>query len=62
VGENGEKVDKVIGGLHWLNSMGIQTVIGGVAHVDKIKPLEIIGEKVIPAIARLQPKVAAPAR
>jgi F420-dependent oxidoreductase-like protein len=62
VGENGEKVDKVIGGLHWLNSMGIQTVIGGVAHVDKIKPLEIIGEKVIPAIAKLQPKVAAPAR
>ncbi|HEY0493004.1 MAG TPA: LLM class F420-dependent oxidoreductase [Candidatus Dormibacteraeota bacterium] len=62
VGENGEKVDKVIGGLHWLNGMGIQTVIGGVAHVDKIKPLEIIGEKVIPAIANLHPKVAAPAR
>jgi F420-dependent oxidoreductase-like protein len=62
VGENGEKVDKVIGGLHWLNGMGIQTVIGGVAHVDKIKPLEVIGEKVIPAIANLQPKVAAPAR
>jgi len=62
VGENGEKVEKAIGGLHWLNSMGIQTVIGGVAHVDKIKPLEIIGEKVIPAIANLQPKVGATAR
>jgi F420-dependent oxidoreductase-like protein len=62
VGENGEKVDKVIAGLHWLNSMGIQTVIGGVAHVDRIKPLEIMAAKVIPAVANLQPKVAATAR
>jgi len=61
VGENGEKVDKVIGGLHWLSGMGIQTVIGGVAHVDKIKPLEIMGQKVIPAVANLEPKVGASA-
>ena len=59
VGKNGEKVDKVIGGLHWLNSLGIQKAIGSVAHVDQIKPIEILGEKVIPAIARLQPEVAA---
>ena len=61
VGENGEKVDKVIGGLHWLSGMGIQTVIGGVAHVDKIKPLEIMGQQVIPAVANLEPKVGASA-
>jgi F420-dependent oxidoreductase-like protein len=61
VGENGEKVDKVIGGLHWLSGMGIQTVIGAVTHVDRIKPLEIMGQKVIPAVAKLEPKVGASA-
>ena len=59
VGENGEKVDKVIGGLRWLNSMGIQKAIGSVAHVDRIKPLEIIGAKVIPAVAGVEPPVPA---
>src|SRR2546428_213239 len=59
VGENGENVGKVIGGLQWLASMGIQTVIGGVPHVDRIKPLEIIGEKLIPAVANLEPAAAA---
>jgi F420-dependent oxidoreductase-like protein len=61
VGENGEKVDEVIAGLHWLAGMGIQTVIGSVPHIDRIKPLEVIGERVIPAVASLQP-VAASAR
>ena len=55
VGENGEKANQVIGGLRWLAGMGIQTVIGGVPHIDRIKPLEIIGEKVIPAVADLTP-------
>ncbi len=59
VGENGENVGKVIGGLQWLAGMGIQTVIGGVPHVDRIKPLEIIGEKLIPAVADLEPAAAA---
>src|SRR5438067_2913508 len=59
VGEHGEKVGQVIGGLKWLAGMGIQTVIGSVPHVDRIKPLEIIGEKVIPAVADLQPATAA---
>jgi F420-dependent oxidoreductase-like protein len=53
VGENGEKVGQVIGGLRWLAGMGIQTAIGSVPRVDRIKPLEIIGEKVIPAVANL---------
>ena len=58
VGENGEKVGQVIGGLRWLAGMGIQTVIGGVSRVDRIKPLEIIAEKVIPAVADLEPAAA----
>jgi F420-dependent oxidoreductase-like protein len=62
IGDNGEKVDKVIGGLQWLAGMGIQTVVGHVPHIDRITPLEIIGEKVIPAVANLQPTAAASAR
>ena len=58
VGENGEKADEVIGRLHWLASMGIENVIGGVRGVSTIKPLEIIGERVIPAVAKLEPQVA----
>jgi F420-dependent oxidoreductase-like protein len=59
VGDNGEKVDQLVNGLRWLAGMGIQTAIGSVPHVDRIKPLEIIGEKVIPAVASLA--VASPA-
>jgi F420-dependent oxidoreductase-like protein len=59
VGENGEKVGRVIGGLRWLAGMGIQAAIGSVPHVDRIKGLEIIGEKVIPAVADLQPSAVA---
>jgi F420-dependent oxidoreductase-like protein len=54
VGEKGEKVDEIIGQLHWLAGMGIETVIGGVKDVWRIKPLEILGERVIPAVANLE--------
>jgi F420-dependent oxidoreductase-like protein len=53
VGEKGEKVGEVIGGLRWLAGMGVQTVIGVVPNVDRIEPLEIIGREVIPAAADL---------
>jgi hypothetical protein len=33
--------------------MGIQTVIGYVPQVDRITPLEVLGRKVIPAVADL---------
>jgi F420-dependent oxidoreductase-like protein len=59
VGENGEKVDEVIAQLHWLAGMGVETVIGSVIDVWKIKPLEIIGERVIPAVAKLQAQASA---
>jgi F420-dependent oxidoreductase-like protein len=53
VGENGEKVGEVIGGLRWLAGMGNETVIGFVPGVDRITPLEVIGREVIPAVADL---------
>jgi len=57
VGERGEKVGRIIGGLRWLARSGIQTVIGSVKDVQRIAPLEIIGEKLIPAVAELQPTI-----
>lgn len=53
VGENGDKVDELLGRLRWLGGMGIQTVMGFVPHVDRITPLEILGREVIPAVAGL---------
>jgi F420-dependent oxidoreductase-like protein len=57
-GEKGDKVDEIIGRLHWLAKMGIETVIGGVKDVWRIKPLEIIGERLIPAVAKLEAQAA----
>jgi F420-dependent oxidoreductase-like protein len=50
VGNEGEKVDELIGQLRWLSGMGVETVIGMVPGVDRISPLEIIGREVIPAV------------
>jgi F420-dependent oxidoreductase-like protein len=51
VGANGSKVGELIGRLRWLGSMGVQSVFGWVVGVDQIKPLEIMGREVIPAVA-----------
>jgi F420-dependent oxidoreductase-like protein len=53
VGENGEKVGQLIGRLRWLAGMGVQTVIGGMKDVWRLRPLEIMGREVIPAAAEL---------
>ncbi|MDQ3865073.1 MAG: LLM class F420-dependent oxidoreductase [Actinomycetota bacterium] len=53
VGERGEKVGELVGGLRWLAGMGIETVIGFVPRVDSIAPLEVIGSEVIPAVIDL---------
>ena len=53
VGEDGSKVGELIGQLRWLAGMGIQTVLGVVPQVYRIKPLEVIGREVIPAVADL---------
>ena len=53
VGERGEKVGELMGTLRRLAGMGIQAVHGSLAHVGTIRPLEIMGEQVIPAAADL---------
>jgi len=55
VGEDGSKVDELLGRLRWLAGMGIETVFGWVVGVDGIKPLEIMGKEVIPAAAEMRP-------
>jgi F420-dependent oxidoreductase-like protein len=60
LGENGENLGKVIGGLRWLAGMGIQTVIGHVPKPYELKRLEMIGEKLIPAVANLEPQIPSP--
>jgi alkanesulfonate monooxygenase SsuD/methylene tetrahydromethanopterin reductase-like flavin-dependent oxidoreductase (luciferase family) len=55
VGERGEKADELIGRLRWLAGMGIDSVLGQVKDVWRIKPLEVMGDRVIPAVAELQP-------
>jgi F420-dependent oxidoreductase-like protein len=51
VGANGENVGKTIGRLRQLSNQGVQTAIGSVKDVWALRQLEIIGEKVIPAVA-----------
>src|SRR5262249_41635406 len=51
VGEDGSRAGELIEQLRWFVGMGIQTVIGRVAHVERITPLEVIGREVIPAVA-----------
>ncbi len=53
VGPSGEKFGPTIGRLRQLHKLGIQSVIGSVKDVWSIRPLEIIGEKVLPAVAGL---------
>jgi F420-dependent oxidoreductase-like protein len=53
VGENGERVGKVLDDLRGLADLGIQATLGYVREVWKIKPLEIIAEQVIPAARAL---------
>jgi F420-dependent oxidoreductase-like protein len=58
LGDNGENLGKVIGGLKWLASMGIQTVIGHVPKMYETKRIEMVGEKLIPAVADLEAATA----
>jgi len=51
VGEDGEKVDELIGQLRWLGEMGVETVLGVIPKVDRTTSLEVLGREVIPAVA-----------
>jgi F420-dependent oxidoreductase-like protein len=53
VGKKGEQAAAVVDQLGALAEMGFDAVIGGVANVWDITPLEIIGSEVIPAVATL---------
>ena len=59
LGDNGENLSKVVGGMKWLAGMGIQTVIGHVPKIYETNRLELIGEKLIPAVADLEAATAA---
>jgi F420-dependent oxidoreductase-like protein len=50
-GENGEKLDELLGQLRHLASLGIDEVHGWVPRVSEITPLELLGREVIPAAA-----------
>jgi alkanesulfonate monooxygenase len=51
VGRDGEKVDELLDQLRDLAKLGIQHVHGQVPGVASIRPLEIVGERVIPVAA-----------
>jgi F420-dependent oxidoreductase-like protein len=53
VGEDGARAGELIGQLRWLAGMGVQTVIGAIPKVEQIRPIELVGRTVIPAIADL---------
>jgi F420-dependent oxidoreductase-like protein len=53
VGADGERVDQTLQELQDLAKLGIQTALGHVHGSHTLRPLEIIGEQVIPAVADL---------
>jgi F420-dependent oxidoreductase-like protein len=50
-GPNGENIDSMIAQLERLAAMGIQAVQGSVKDASAIAPIELIGERLIPAVA-----------
>ncbi len=53
VGADGERAGKVVDELGQLADLGIETAVGVVKDVWRIRPLEVIGRDVIPAVASL---------
>jgi F420-dependent oxidoreductase-like protein len=53
VGERGERAEAVVAELAELAELGFSMVIGGVADVWSLTPLEVMGSEVIPAVAAL---------
>ena len=50
-GANGERVDHLLGGLRKLADLGFTHAHGIVPRVSEIRPLEILGERVIPEVS-----------
>lgn len=51
LGENGERVQQTIEHLHELAELGIQVGHGTLIGAGSLRPLELMGEQVIPAVA-----------
>jgi len=51
VGSDGERVEQTLEGLRALADLGVQVAHGRVEAVQDIRPLEVIGEHVVPAVA-----------
>ena len=52
LGEHGERVGQTIEHLHELAGLGIQVAHGTVINAGALRPLELMGEQVIPAVAK----------
>ena len=52
LGPDGEKVQQTIEQLHQLSELGIEVAHGALAGVSTLRPLELMGERVIPAIEK----------
>ena len=50
-GENGEHVDEILERLRWAASLGVSHAHSRIPNVTAIRPLEIIGERIIPVAA-----------
>jgi F420-dependent oxidoreductase-like protein len=52
LGENGERVEQTIEHLHELSELGFEVAHGTLARVSTMRPLDLMGERVIPAIEK----------
>ena len=50
-GTDGDQVDKILADLRGLADLGVSTALGGVRDVHTLRPLELIGERIIPEVA-----------
>lgn len=52
VGENGENAERIVADLRGLSELGFTLAHGRVANVSSLRPLEIIGKEIVPAVAQ----------
>lgn len=52
LGENGERVEQTIEHLHELSELGFEVAHGTLARVGTLRPLDLMAERVIPAVEK----------
>ena len=52
LGENGERVEQTIEHLHELSELGFQVAHGRLAGIGTLRPVVLVGERLIPAIEK----------